>query len=97
MKKLFLTAAIILGFVIGSYAQEYYQDMGGGLFQLGGTNDKMTRNDGTGLFLPGHNNFTTHWNGNEQGYDEPAPLGGGALLLVGFGAAYALSKRKKAE
>lgn len=28
-------------------------------------------------------------------FNPPAPLGGGALLLVGFGAAYAMAKRKK--
>ena len=27
-------------------------------------------------------------------YDQYAPLGGGSLLLIGFGAAYLLSKRK---
>ena len=27
--------------------------------------------------------------------DESAPLGGGALLLIGFGAAYAMRRRKK--
>ena len=27
--------------------------------------------------------------------DESAPLGGGALLLIGFGAAYAMKRRKK--
>ena len=27
--------------------------------------------------------------------DSEAPLGGGALLLIGFGAAYALKKRKQ--
>lgn len=29
--------------------------------------------------------------------DQYAPLGGGSLLLIGFGAAYALSKRRKKE
>ena len=92
MKKTILTAAIILGFAIGSFAQQG----NGGLFERGAIDDKMSRNDGVGVFLPGHN-LTTHWDGNEQGYDDPAPLGSGALLLVGFGAAYAVSKRKKED
>lgn len=30
-------------------------------------------------------------------YDQFAPLGGGSLLLIGFGSAYLLSKRKRKE
>ena len=97
MKKLVLTAAIILGFVMGSFAQN--QQNNGGLFNRGATNNKGTRDGGTfSLCLPGHN-FTTNWNGGSQGHDDDliVPLGSGALLLVGFGAAYALSKRKKED
>jgi hypothetical protein len=55
----------------------------------------MREDEGSGLFLPGHN-WLTHWDSTEQGEDV-SPLGSGALLLVGFGAAYALSKRKKED
>ena len=57
-----------------------------------------TRDGGTyTLCFPGHN-FTTHWNGGSQGHDDDlVPLGSGALLLMGFGAAYALAKRNKKE
>ena len=102
MKKLVLTAAIILGFAMCSFAQGLYQDneaMGGGLFGRGPINDKPMRDGGTfSLCLPGHN-FTTNWNGGSQGHDDDliVPLGNGALLLIGFGAAYALSKRKKKD
>ena len=140
MKKLILTAAIILGFAMGSYAQElfmdekknqdglfvrdnydfygmmcdeemmcddetgydnivnYYEPLGG-LFGRGDIGlFGMTRDGGTfSLCFPGHN-FTTNWNGGLQGHDdELLPLGNGALLLIGFGAAYALSKRKKKD
>lgn len=97
MKNLVLTAAIILGFAMGSFAQEF-QHTGGGLFQRGPIDEGMTRDGGTfSLCFPGHN-FTTNWNGGSQGHDdELLPLGNGALLLVGFGAAYALSKRKKED
>ena len=96
MKKLLLTAAIILGFAMGSFAQN--QQDNGGLFGRGATNDVPMRDGGTfSLCLPGHN-FTTNWNGGSQGHDDDLlPLGNGALLLVGFGAAYALSKRKKKD
>ena len=134
MKKLILTAAIILGFAMGSYAQKLFMDEKeiqdglfardnfyyywmmsddeieydriendnvpqGGLFGLGDLGlFGMTRDGGTfSLCLPGHN-FTTNWNGGSQGHDDDLlPLGSGALLLIGFGAAYAMSKRKKKD
>ncbi len=37
-------------------------------------------------FLPGH---------GESDDQNASPLGGGALLLIGFGAAYALKKRNE--
>ena len=102
MKKLILTATIILSLTMGSFAQGFYQNneaMGGGLFSRGPAYDGMTRDGGTfSLCLPGHN-FTTNWNGGSQGHDDDliVPLGSGALLLMGFGGAYALSKRKKKD
>ena len=102
MKKLILTAAIILGFALGSYAHVLFmkeQESQGGLFRRGSISDMPMRDGGTfSLCLPGHN-FTTNWNGGSQGHDDDliVPLGNGALLLIGFGAAYALSKRKKKD
>ena len=90
MKKLALTIAIFLGISLSTYAQE-----GGGMFQYGeytDENDEVTwyslgqngmLRDGIGPNLPGHDNT-----GNQ-----PAPRGSGALLLIGFGAAYAMKKR----
>ena len=99
MKKTFLTIAIVLGFALGTYAQN------GGLFGYGETTDEDEALEiawygfyqdqdeiDNGLFgllrnltpgLPNHGE-----NGNQN-----APLGGGALLLIGFGAAYALKKK----
>ena len=105
MKKIVLTAIIILGFAMASFAQGYYQDRGGGLFQRGFYDEGFYNDEWSstknvnifGLFFPGHN-FTTNWNGGSQGHDdELLPLGNGALLLIGFGAAYALSKRNKKD
>ena len=103
MKKLFLTAAIILGYAMGSFAQN--QEYNGGLFRRGYCYEWMiydewlSRDGGTfSLCLPGHN-FTTNWNGGSQGHDNDliVPLGNGALLLIGFGAAYAMTKRNKKD
>ena len=97
MKKLVLTAAILMGFVMGTYAQQSLlegKDAKGGLFYRGersSLNFKM--NDEGTPFLPNHG-----FNLNYDADQEPeAPLGGGALLLIGFGAAYAMSKRNKKD
>lgn len=47
--------------------------------------DYGTRDGVFGFSLPSSHGQTN---------DEPAPLGGGALLLIGFGAAYASLRRK---
>ena len=102
MKKLALTFAIVLGISLCASAQ------GGGFFGYGQADneeesynpawysfyqDQEVDNGLFGLFrsgpgvpgLPGHGSDT----------NEPAPLGSGALLLIGFGAAYAAAKRRK--
>ena len=81
MKKLVLAIAIILGMGIGAYAQ-------GGMFKYG-EEPEQTREGGAlkgGPTLPGH---------GESGNQDATPLAGGALLLIGFGAAYALKKRNE--
>ena len=84
MKKLFLTTAIILGFAIGSNADDEAGLFlpGDGLHGIGGNAD------GTDTYFD-----DTEWNWQSH----ISPLGSGALLLMGFGAAYAMSKRKKKE
>ena len=79
MKKLVLTIAIVLGMGFAASAQ--------GLFDRGPETDYFNRDGGLLTpSLPNHN----------EGTNQPAaPLGGGALLLIGFGAAYAQSKKKK--
>ena len=93
MKKLALTIAIVLGISFGAFAQ-------GGLFQYGNVSDEdyygsaywaLDENNRFGgdpnlfPFLPDHN----------EDDNQDAPLGGGALLLIGFGAAYALKKKNE--
>ena len=83
MKKLALTLAIILGMAFSGIAQT------NGLFDMGpNSGSQFDSNEPTsGLFLPSTHGGTDDANG--------APLGGGAMLLIGFGAAYALKRRKK--
>ena len=91
MKKLVLTIAVVLGMTLGASAQFFgdngQPNQGGGLFGRGMVSDEMFYGAaGNGLpLLPFH---------NLEG-DQDAPLGSGALLLIGFGAAYAASKRRK--
>ena len=88
MKKSILTLAIILEIALSASAQN------GGLFGKGpdrGYDDEYydeygTRDGVFGFSLP---------NAHGQTDDYNASLGGGALLLIGFGAAYALKRRKK--
>jgi len=89
MKKLALTIAIIFGLGIGVYAQ-------GGLFGYGAVSDEeyygASASDRTSttplLSLPNNHGGITDQTGD-------APLGSGALLLIGFGAAYTLKKKRK--
>ena len=110
MKKQVLTAALVLGLVMGSYVQGYSQNKnGGGVFGRGSVSGQHMRDDEAGLFLPGDglhgiggnaDGTDTYFDDNEwewQSHLPATPLGSGALLLVGFGAAYAMSKRKKKD
>lgn len=90
MKKIVLTIVIILGMTFAASAQYFNgngQPNGGGLFGRGAMPN--SEKDGIGFnspILPNHG-----LNDNQDASE--APIGGGALLLIGFGAAYALSKK----
>lgn len=98
MKKQIMTIALVLGLGMTALAQQ----AGGGLFNRGEIGhsgyDRSSSIGGGSFFLPEHGG---NFNGDADvdpgpdPNDPPAPLGGGALLLVGFGAAYAMTKRKK--
>ena len=88
MKKLVLTIAIVLGMTFGASAQYFGdngQPQGGGLFGRGETRDGGNASSVSAPLLPGHGLNT----------NQDAPLGGGALLLIGMGAAYAMAKKNK--
>jgi len=85
MKKILMTLALIAALTVGVKAQD-----GGGLFQRGQEPEKTEKsvfeNRGGGFpGLPPH---------GEEG-DQPAPIGGGVLLLCGMAAAYAATKKSK--
>ena len=84
MKKLLLTISIILGMSLGAFAQE------GGLFGLGKSRESANLREGEN-----NNSLLNLPNAHGETNDVQAPLGSGALLLIGFGAAYALKKRRK--
>ena len=92
MKKLVLTIAIVLGMTLGASAQYYDKDgkpgENRGLFGRGSGLFSTTDNP----LLPGLPEFDS-----EDDEDADAPLGSGALLLVGMGAAYALAKKSRKE
>lgn len=100
MKKLAITFAIILGISVGAYAQR-------GLFGYGEVEKEDTYNIawysfyldqdeiGNGLFDLFRGGELPNTPPHDEPGNQPAPLGSGALLLIGFGAAYALKKRNK--
>ena len=89
MKKLALTIAIVLGLGMTTFADPN----GGGLFQRGVVSDEEYygmgyRNTNPMMpVLPYHD-----LNGNQD-----APLGSGIAVLLGLGAAYLVSKKRKED
>lgn len=93
MKRLVMTIAMVAFMVTGANAQ-YFENgrgesgpnAGGGLFGKGDVPE--SRSSGQQLpLLPMHG----------QAQDQAAPVGGGVMLLLGFGAAYAMCKRKEED
>ena len=87
MKKQIMTIALVLGLCMTALAQQ----AGGGLFYRGKRSGLDVNRDQLGsdpFYLPHHGEVL-------NGDANDAPLGGGALLLIGLGAAYAMTKRKK--
>ena len=96
MKKLIMTIAIVLGLSMTTIADPNE----GGLFQRGATSEQYFNHDrqadeGCPL-LPNHGGWF-NWDADQTPEEEEVPLGGGALLLIGFGAAYAMSRRNKKD
>ena len=102
MKKLALTFAFVLGISLCSLAQ-------GGFFKYGEVYDNEEESYGTAWYIMDQpqdltdNSLFSRLKSSlipdlpDHGQDgnQDAPLGSGALLLIGFGAAYALKKKSK--
>ena len=100
MKKIALVIAIIFGVSLYTYAQNR------GLFGYGEVsqdedystawyiNNQHQDYEDNGLFIRLRNSIPSLPN-HGQNENQNAPLGGGALLLIGFGTAYTLKKRQK--
>ena len=99
MKKTFITLMLLMGIVLSAQAQyftskdgHYY---GGGLFGRGLVYDKENYEALIRQQRSLNNNDLPAIPGHDLEDDQPAPIGSGALLLVGFGAAYAFAKSRK--
>lgn len=84
MKKLVLTIAVVLSFVMSVSAQDEYK--GGGLFKRGAMPTETATRQTPLLALP-----TQHG----QSGDQSTPVGSGMAVLVGLGAAYLVAQRRK--
>ena len=86
MKKLSMTIAIVLGLSLTTFANPN----DGGLFQRGASQPEATefgvRTDGMPK-LPNHSSAE----------NQDAPLGSGIAVLMGLGAAYLVSKKRREE
>lgn len=97
MKKIALIIAVIFGISLSFYAQ-----VGGGLFKYGQVSEEDYYYGSVWYALNQtniiNNNFEDPLLPNLPGHgldhNEDAPLNGGVILLIGFGAAYALRNRK---
>ena len=83
MKKALLILSLVLGLTVGTYAEGQ-----GSLFNRDGNDQEEMNGNRPGGIMPG---IPDH----DQPGNQDAPLAGGALLLIGFGAAYAMSKKNK--
>lgn len=101
MKKIVTIIILFLSLTHVTYSQNLYNnDMGQqrGLFGYGLVSDDDSYG---GLYavrgLLDYNDFLLpNFPGHSTYDDQPAPLGSGVLLLIGFGSVYAI-KRKKRE
>lgn len=86
MKKSFLTLALLLGLTAAASAQNR------GLFNRGpetGGMEYSTEYRESGLVLPGSHGSNTD--------ADSVPMGTGTALLLGMGAAYLVSKKRREE
>ncbi len=89
MKKLALTIAVVLGLGLATFANN-----DGGLFQRGASEPSgIYGNRETGMFPAAAPGLPIHGQPDNQ----DAPLGSGAAVLLGLGAAYLVAKKRKED
>lgn len=99
MKKTILILAIAFGLSVNAYSQ-YFESKntrhGGGLFGRGWVCDESSKahTDGQGML---NNNGLPALPDHDLEDDQTSPVGSGALLLLTFGAAYAVAKKHRKE
>ena len=86
MKKLALTIAIVLGLGLTTFADPN----GGGVFGRGESTENPNERTNSTLFAPKLPEHTLFGNQN-------APLGSGVAIMLGLGAAYLVSKKRKED
>jgi hypothetical protein len=89
MKKLALTIAVVIGLSLTTFANN-----DGGLFQRGATATTYGLYGDRTTLLPAAPELPTEYGltGNQD-----APLGSGIAVLLGLGAAYMVTKKRKEE
>ena len=87
MKKTITTIAILFALTLGGSAQSLFQRDG----DIYNGNDRLNdpTNEGPMISLPEKH--------GETGDQNASPLGSGVAVLIGFGAAYALGKKRREE
>lgn len=90
MKRFLMTLVLVMSLAVGASAQAQFKEYNGGLFQRG----QEPKETATSAFEHRGGGFPGLPPHGEEG-DQPAPIGGGVLLLCGMAAAYAATKKSK--
>lgn len=100
MKKIIMICAAVFCLNLNGFSQYFASTdnpKGGGLFGRGIVSDENFYGASTGYRGLLNNNGLPALPGHDLEGDQPAPVGSGALLLLGFGATYAFAKKRKKE
>lgn len=100
MKKMVLILAIAFGLSANVYSQYFGSKntrYGGGLFGRGLVNDEIYYGSHTDEHGMLNNNGLPALPGHDLEDDQSSPMGSGALLLLTFGAAYMVAKKRREE
>ena len=99
MKKTIMILTLALGIGISAYSQHFTSTNhnGGGMLGRGMVNNESNYGTHTEQYSLFSNEDVPRLPGHNLGSNQSAPVGSGALLLVGFGAAYILVQKRRKE